>query len=33
MLWALAIFLWGCWVVYWFLCLLYRIAEDEDECR
>ncbi len=33
MLWTIALFLWGCWVVYWFLCLFYRIAEDDDECR
>lgn len=33
MLWTLAVFLWGLWVVYWFACLLFRIAEDENECR
>jgi hypothetical protein len=33
MLWTMALFLWGCWVTYWFLCLFYRIAEDEDKCR
>jgi hypothetical protein len=33
MLWTLLICLWGFWVLYWFACALYRIAEDEDECR
>jgi hypothetical protein len=32
MLWTIALFLWGCWVTHWFLCLFYRIAEDGEEC-